>query len=208
MIYGKIYYNKMLFKNIKLNVKILDSEFDIIYSNEMKKVSEIHFSPIEVSKIAARFLVDKIGVRILDVGAGAGKFCMIGSACTEGIFTGVEQREHLHDLAKNIAQKYKLTSVTFIHSNITDISFKDFDGFYLFNPFYENMNNSGKMDDSVELKRELYDEYSLYVKTQLDSKPIGAKLVTYFSYLTEIPESYKMQFSDFEGKLKMWQKMS
>jgi Methyltransferase domain len=196
----------MLFKNIRLNIKILDSEFDIIYSNKMKKVSDIHFSPIEVSKIAARFLVDKIGMRILDVGAGAGKFCMIGSACTDGIFTGVEQREHLHNLSKSISQKYNLTNVAFINSNITDISFKDFDGFYLFNPFYENMNVLGKMDDLVELKRELYDEYSLYVKAQLDTKPVGTKLVTYFSYLTEIPKSYQLQFSDFEGKLKMWEK--
>jgi hypothetical protein len=196
----------MLFKNIRLNIKIKDSEFDLIYPNEMKKVSEIHFSPFEVSKIAARFLVDKMGMRILDIGAGAGKFCMIGSACTEGIFTGVEQREHLHDLAKSISRKYKLTNVAFINSNITDISFKDFDGFYLFNPFYENMNASGKMDDLVELKRELYDKYSLYVKMQLETKPVGTKLVTYFSYLTEIPSSYQLQFSDFDGKLKMWEK--
>jgi hypothetical protein len=119
----------------------------------------------------------------------------------------VEQRKHLHDLSKSIAQKYNLTNLLFINSNITDISFKDYDGFYLFNPFYENMNASGKMDDLVELKRELYDEYSLYVKIQLDTKPIGTKLVTYFSYLTEIPKSYKMQFSDFDGKLKMWEKV-
>jgi Methyltransferase domain len=196
----------MLFKKLRLNIKIKDSEFDVIYSNEMKKVSDIHFSPIEVSKIAARYLVDKKGVRILDIGAGAGKFCMIGSSSTEGIFTGVEQRVNLHNLAKSIAQKYNLINVVFINSNITDISFKDFDGFYLFNPFYENMNASGKMDDLVELKRELYDEYSLYVKNQLDSKPLGTKLVTYFSYMTEIPNSYQLQFSDFEGKLKMWEK--
>lgn len=198
----------MLFQNIRLGIEILDSEFDVIYSDKMKKISDIHFSPIEVSKIAARFLVDKIGMRILDVGAGAGKFCMIGSACTEGFFTGVEQRENLHNLSKSISQKFNLTNLKFINSNITEISFKDFDGFYLFNPFYENMNVSGKMDDSVELKRELYDDYSLYVKIQLDSKPIGTKLVTYFSYLNEIPKSYKMQFSDFDGKLKMWEKVT
>ena len=63
------------------------------------------------------------------------------------------------------------------------------------------------MDDSIELKRELYDDYSSYVKAQLDLKPIGTKLVTYFSYLSEIPDSYRLQFSDFEGKLKMWEKV-
>jgi Methyltransferase domain len=197
----------MIFQKIRLNIEIKDSEFDVIYSKKIKKVSDIHFSPIDVCKIAANFLVDKDGKRILDVGAGAGKFCMIGSVCTEGFFTGVEQRTHLHDLAKSISIKYDLSNVAFINSNIMDISFQDFDGFYLFNPFYENINVSGKMDDAVELKRELYDKYSLYVKIQLGLKPIGTKLVTYFSYLTEIPESYKMKFSDFDGKLKMWEKM-
>ena len=197
----------MPFQKIKSNKKITDIAFDALFSNELKEVAEIHFSPIEVVKKAALFLVKKGSDRILDIGSGAGKFCMIGSVFTNGFFTGVEQRKHLHDLAKSISETYNLFNVAFIHANIMDISFTDFDGFYCFNPFYENLNKSGKMDDSIELKRELYDDYSSYVKAQLDLKPIGTKLVTYFSYLSEIPDSYRLQFSDFEGKLKMWEKV-
>jgi hypothetical protein len=197
----------MPFQKIKSNKKIKDKVFDAIYSNELKAVAEIHFTPIEVAKKAAHFLVEKRGDRILDIGSGAGKFCMIGSVFTDGFFTGVEQRGHLHECAKSISKQYDLTNIHFINANIIDISFTDFDGFYLFNPFYENLNESGKMDDLVELKRDLYEKYSNYVKMQLDLKPIGTKLVTYFSYLTEIPDSYRMQFSDFEGKLKMWKKV-
>jgi hypothetical protein len=197
----------MPFQKIKSNKKIKDNAFDAIYASEMREVAEIHFTPVEVAKKAAHFLVQKSGDRVLDIGSGAGKFCMIGSVFTDGIFTGVEQRGHLHDCAMSISNQYNLTNIHFIHANIMDISFMDFDGFYLFNPFFENLNASGKMDDLVELKRDLYDDYSLYVKTQLDLKPIGTKLVTYFSYLTEIPDSYRLQFSDFEGKLKMWEKI-
>jgi SAM-dependent methyltransferase len=197
----------MPFQKIKSNKKVKDNVFDAIYSNGLKEVAEIHFSPIEVVKKAAQYLVKKKGDRILDIGSGAGKFCMIGSVFTDGFFTGVEQRKHLHELAKSIFETHNLSNVVFIHANIMDISFTDFDGFYCFNPFYENINPSGKMDDLIELKRTLYDDYSSYVKAQLESKPLGTKLVTYFSYLTEIPDSYRLQFSDFEGKLKMWEKI-
>jgi SAM-dependent methyltransferase len=197
----------MPFQKIKSNKKVKDNVFDAIYSNGLKEVAEIHFSPIEVAKKAAQYLVQKMGDRILDIGSGAGKFCMIGSVFTDGFFTGVEQRKHLHELAKSISEIHNLSNVAFIHANIMDISFTDFDGFYCFNPFYENINPSGKMDDLVELKRTLYDDYSSHVKAQLESKPLGTKLVTYFSYLTEIPDSYRLQFSDFEGKLKMWEKI-
>jgi ubiquinone/menaquinone biosynthesis C-methylase UbiE len=197
----------MPFQKIKSHKKIKDNVFDDLFSDELKDVAEIHFSPIEVVRKAAQYLVKKKGDRILDIGSGAGKFCMIGSVVTDGFFTGVEQRKHLHDLANSISERHNLTNLMFINANIIDIPFQDFDGFYLFNPFYENINPIGKMDDLVELKRVLYDEYSLYVNLQLASKPIGTKLVTYFSYLTEIPDSYRLQSSDFEGKLKMWEKI-
>ena len=101
-----------------------------------------------------------------------------------------------------------MTNVKFIHSNITAIKFKDFNAFYFYNPFYENVCLSGRIDEKVELRRDLYDKYSLYVKEQLAEMPIGTKLVTYFSYLKEIPESYKVHFSCFDDKLKMWEKVN
>lgn len=206
---SKIEEEVMIFKNIQSNIEIIDSDFDQIYPNKIKKIADIHFTPIQVSKTAAQYLADREGVKILDVGSGAGKFCMIGSACTEGHFIGVEQRKGLCTVAKRITRKYKLTNVEFIHSNITDISFKEFDAFYFFNSFYENISIfANKIDDEITLNRDLYPLYSAYVKEQLDSMPIGTKLVTYFSFLKEIPDSYKVKFTKFDEKLKMWEKVS
>lgn len=197
----------MLFKHIKSNVEIDDSEFDSIYPKDILEASEMHFTPIIIAKIAARYLVDGKESKILDVGSGAGKFCMIGSACTDGYFVGVELRENLCSAATLIAEYYNLSNVEFIHSNITAIKFRDYNGFYFYNPFYENVCLSGRIDEAVELRRDLFDEYSLYVKQQLSEMPIGTKLVTYFSYLKEIPDSYKVHFSSFDNKLKMWEKV-
>ncbi|MFT5167832.1 MAG: SAM-dependent methyltransferase [Saprospiraceae bacterium] len=199
---------KVLFKSIKSNVEVIDSEFDLIYPKEIYQTSEIHFTPIEIAKVAARYLADSRDTKILDVGSGAGKFCMIGSVCTEGRFFGVELRKSLCTTAQRISKYYNLENVAFINSNITNIEFSEFDAFYFYNSFFENVYQAGRIDDKVELRRELYDEYSLYVKEQLDKTAIGTKLVTYFSSSEEVPESFELQFSDFDGKLKMWKKIS
>ncbi len=198
----------MLFKNINSNINIEDSEFDSIFTEEVLVESELNYTPFMVSKIAATYLADKIGVKILDVGSGAGKFCMIGSSCTNASYTGVEQRESLYNEANRIALLYHLPNIEFIHSNITNIDFKEYDAFYFYNSFFENICMIDNIDYEVHLSHELYDKYSFYVKAQLDGMPIGTKLVTYFSYLREVPDSYQLKYSDFEGKLKMWEKLS
>jgi len=196
----------MIFKHIKSNLDIEDDEFDLIYPENIKRVAEIHFTPVNVSKIAARYLVERKGFKILDIGSGAGKFCMIGSACTDGYFTGVEQRKSLCAVAQKVSKKYNLTNVKFINANVLDIAFKDFDAFYFYNSFYENICASGDINNEVELTLDLYVKYSNYVKEQLDLMPIGTKLVTYFSHLKEIPNSYKVKISTLDDKLKMWEK--
>jgi hypothetical protein len=198
----------MLFKHIRSNVEIIDSEFDLIFPKKIKAASEIHFTPIKVAKIAARYLADSKNTKILDVGSGAGKFCMIGSVCTEGRFVGVEQRRSLCTTANRISKHYNLENVEFINSNITNIEFGAYDAFYFYNSFFENISPLGRIDNKIELRRELYEEYSLYVREQLDKMSIGTKLVTYFSFLKEVPASFKVQVSSFDNKLKMWKKIS
>ena len=65
----------------------------------------------------------------------------------------------------------------------------------------------GAIDNTVDLNRELYKEYSTYVREQLDTLPVGTRLVTYYSFLTEIPDSYEVQFAIIDEKLKMWEKV-
>lgn len=195
-----------IFKNIGSGFPVDDLVFDRIYPQKIRMAAAIHFTPVEVSKVVARFLVGRPGTKVLDIGSGAGKFCMVGAVCTAGHFTGVEQRESLCLLANDLTKRYQLSQLAFIHANITKIAFKDFDAFFLFNPFYENVCGSGVLDDGVQLARHLYTDYSLYVKTQLEELPMGTKLATYFSYLDEIPASYTLQLVLMDGKLKLWEK--
>ena len=197
----------MLFKHIRSNINVVDDEFDLIYPDRIRAAADVHFTPIKVAKVAARYLASKSDVRILDIGAGAGKFCMVGSACTNAHFVGVEQRRSLCLTAKLITEHYHLSNVEFINANITSIAFKEFDAFYFYNSFFENVSSIGKMDDEIDLRRELYDIYSFYVKEQLDGLAIGTKLVTYYSFSKEIPQSYEIKHSAFGDKLRMWEKV-
>jgi Methyltransferase domain len=197
----------MMFKKIQANVELTDSDFNQIFTKKARDIAEIHFTPIKIAKLAATYLAAEKGLKILDVGAGTGKFCLVGATCTEGYFVGVEQRKSFHNQACRIAKKYQINNTEFICANITDISFKDFDAFYIFNPFYENISRIGKIDNDVELKPEFYLDYSEYVKNQLSLMPMGTKLVTYFSFMKEIPESYELQAATYDNKLKFWEKL-
>ncbi|HFA48466.1 MAG TPA: methyltransferase domain-containing protein [Bacteroidetes bacterium] len=196
----------MLFK-IKSGAEISDDDFDTIYPDELRVVSETHFTPVIVAQKATRYLVKKAGTKILDIGSGAGKFCLIGAACTKGFFIGVEQRETLHSLAVQLAKDYRLENTSFFRADITDIEFQAFDAFYIFNSFYENLDQGERIDDTIDLDKNRYTEHSNYVRQQLAAMPKWTRLVTYFSYLDEIPNSYEVQKTDMGGKLKFWEKV-
>lgn len=198
----------MVFARLKSGLTVNDEEFDRLYKEHLKKVSEIYFTPVEVAQTAAQFLVSEPGIKVLDIGSGAGKFCMVGAACTQGFFTGVEQRKPLFQHAELLAEKHQLTNTKFIHANITDIEFKQFDAFYFFNAFHENLFQSDPIDHSVHLEKSLYRVYSEYVKEQLEHMPAGTRLATYFSFMDEIPSCYSLQSAHYDRKLKFWEKIN
>ena len=196
----------MIFKNLKSGVRVNDEYFDTVYPVPLRSVSKLHFTPVDVAQYAACALVERPGTRVLDIGSGAGKFCMIGAACTQGQFTGVEQRPSLHRLSERLSRRYALPNVRFIHANITSIDIQAFDAVYFFNAFQENVIQSDPIDHSVCLDKSLYRLYSQYVRSQLAAMPAGTRLATYFSYGDEVPDSFRVMDTDFEGKLKLWKK--
>ena len=197
----------MIFKKLKSGLEIEDDAFDTIFPLRYRKISKIHFTPVKVAQVAAQYLVEKPGTKVLDIGAGAGKFCMIGAACTEGHFVGVEQRENLYRLAKKLSKRHNLERIDFIFSNIVEVDFEAFDAIYYFNAFYENIFHNGAIDNAVTLDKALYSIYTQYMREQLSKMPIGTRLATYFSFMDEVPNSYKIKSADFDLKLKLWEKV-
>jgi tRNA A58 N-methylase Trm61 len=197
----------MIFQFLKLNVEITDDDFNAIYPKRIERLSKKHWTPVVVAKLASEYLVSRPGDKILDIGSGAGKFCLVGAAHTKGQFTGVEQRLQLVKLSKRISHSYNIHNAAFIHANITTINFRDFDACYFYNSFYENIDLAHKIDNTVNLDVYLYDLYSRYIADQLSSMRIGTRLATYYGPSNIVPGSYKLQDSLQEGRLQYWLKV-
>ncbi len=184
-----------------------DEDFNRIYPLSIQKLAKRHWTPVEVAKSAADFLVRHPGSKVLDIGSGAGKFCLVAASTTQGIFTGVEQRKDLADLATEIAVSNDIRNVYFIHANITEIDFSEYNAFYFYNSFQENIEPGARIDEDVETDTRYYERYSDYVNLELSKKPVGTRLVTYWSALYEVPENYRLQFSAYNDMLKFWEKV-
>lgn len=184
---------------------IEDEKFDQVYPAAVRKLSAIFWTPVAVAAEAARLLVTEPGARVLDVGCGAGKFCLIAATLTDGRFTGVEQRAELVTAAQDAAALLGAEGVEFLHANIMDVAFAEYDAFYIFNPFEEHLHGY-KLDSAVPLSPELFKRYTSYVSDQLGLQPLGTRVVTYMGYADDIPACYDCEQTFFNDDVKLWVK--
>jgi SAM-dependent methyltransferase len=185
--------------------KLSDREFDALYPLKLKKLSSTHWTPVAIARKAIEFLEEKPGTKVLDLGSGAGKFCLVAASCSQAQITGVEQRENLVRLSREMAAQHHL-QVKFIHSNIMDIDFKGYDAFYFFNSFEENIDLRDKLEAENTTDEDLYLEYCRFLHSQFELAPVGTRIATYCGNLYEIPDSYTLLKSSNRGKLNFWEK--
>ena len=185
-----------------------DKIFNSLYPKAIQEVAEKHWTPLAVAEKAAAFLAVSPEEKVLDIGSGSGKFCLTAAHFHPLIpFYGIEQRPGLVALSNDLAQKLALENITFICENISNIDFKDYDHFYFYNSFYENIQGTQKIDSSIEYSTELYNYYNRYLFKQLNKKPAGTRLVTYHSFGNEIPPFYEVVHTDYNEYLKFWIKV-
>lgn len=185
-----------------------DVQFHKLYPDTVLTQASMHWTPIYIARKAAEFLAAEKNVKILDIGSGAGKFCLSAAAYQpDAFFIGVEQREELVHYAEDAAVIMRLPNVSFIYANITAIDFSMYDHFYFFNAFYENINDEYKIDAKITYSKELYASYNRYVYKQLDKKPSGTRLATFHSMEDEIPVGYHEVGSTEDELLKFWVKV-
>ncbi len=185
-----------------------DLNFNSLYPEAIQEAAEKHWTRIEVIKKASAFLATSADKTVLDIGSGAGKFCLVAAhehPLTR--FYGIEQRRNLVDLSNDLAKKFELDNALFICDNICNIDFKKYDHFYFYNSFYENVPGTQKIDHAIKYSEELYNFYNRYLYKQLDKKQSGTRLVTYHSFGSEIPPGYEIVHTDYNDFLKFWIKV-
>ncbi len=184
-----------------------DRNFNEVYPNKIRLLASQHWTPIHIAKAAADFLAGD-GCKILDIGSGSGKFCLAGAHYAPvAHFTGIEQRKYLVASALNAREKLGLLNVSFIHGNVTQLNLKEFDHFYFYNSFFENLHDSGRIDQSIECSESLFEYYVMFLFKELREMPSGTKIATFHTFHGEVPMGYEMVQSTHNGELNFWVKV-
>ena len=185
-----------------------DEAFNQLYPVSIATLAQRHWTPLAVARQAVQFLATGSKVSILDIGSGAGKFCLAAAHfAPDTLFYGVEQRKRLIHHAENVKTALGINNASFIHANFTQLDFSNYDHFYFYNSFYENLAGMEKIDDSIDHSNELFDYYNNCLKKLLDQKPGGTRLVTFHSTEDEIPQGYQLAYSRMDNLLRFWIKL-
>jgi SAM-dependent methyltransferase len=188
--------------------RAVDAEFDLIYPPTVRSVSSSFWTPMSVAIRAAELLVYRASTRVLDVGSGPGKFCIVGAAVTGASFTGIEHREHLVRTARGAAARLGVEGARFLHGTFDTLSVANFDAFYFFNPFEENIWDLDHLDRTVELSHTRFEADVKRAQKLLAAARVGTRVVTYHGLGGEMPSGYVqvLRESRHTGYLELWMK--
>jgi len=190
---------------------VSDAMFDGTFPLEIFELSKIHWTPVSVIMAAVKMLRPSPDSRILDVGSGCGKFCIAAALAAPGIWTGVEIRPHLHEAALSNKMLFRADRAEFIPGNMEDLDWSVFNGFYFYNPFWENVLNEAdfatrSIDHSISLDETNFRRYTETVRQKLADCPAKTRVVTYHGFGAELPTGYLHCKTELHGNgdLELW----
>jgi hypothetical protein len=187
-----------------------DAVFDAWLPESVRAPSGRYWTQVGVAMRVTRWLSARGAARVLDIGSGAGKFCVVGALSSELSFTGVEQRGHLVAAARELALRFGVeTRANFIQGDLDTLDVRDFDALYLYNPFGENIFPAcGRLDDTVEVSRKRFQRDTTRMAELLGRMPVDSLLVTYNGCGARIPDSFELVHEKVAGicLLRLWRK--
>jgi SAM-dependent methyltransferase len=196
------------FRRLRKGEPLEDEAFDRIYPEWARQLSRLHWTPLEVVRRAVALLTaGRPEARLLDVGSGAGKFCLAGALIAgRARFTGIERRPHLARLSARLASCYRVPRVAFVEGDLEELDWGDFNGIYLYNPFEEHRSPFQRIDDTIEVGRGQFERFVRAVERKLELMPTGTRLVTYHGFGGRVPPSYSRFALELlpRGPLECW----
>ena len=202
--------SSQIFEALRTGKPVSDEEFDRVFPPWARKPSRLHWTPLETARRAAELLAWREGARILDVGSGVGKFCLVGALTTDGVFVGVEQREQFVKVARAVARRGRVPRCLFLHGNLLELDWRGFDGLYLYNPFAENLPGHEPIDETVKRSVRKYRRYVRFIEELLAEAPAELRVVTYHGFGGEMPVGWSEAAYEWSGSgpLVLWRKTS
>jgi SAM-dependent methyltransferase len=187
---------------------LTDDQFDELYPMRFRGMSSTFWTPVQVARRAAELLVLDASTRVLDIGSGTGKFCLVGAASTAGDFYGIEQRHALVECARDVAGLLGPLRASFEHGLFDALDPESYDAFYLFNPFEENRYRPiERTDRIVGLADDCFRDDVCRAQAFLAGARPGARVVTYNGIGGPMPAQYDLVVRERLGcVLELWQK--
>lgn len=183
--------------------------FDRSLPQDLQVVSGEHWTPLVVALRVAEWL-DGLGVRtVVDIGSGAGKFCVAAALACGCDFTGIEQRPRLVVAARQLARTFAVDDrVRFVEGTLGQCSIPEADAYYLFNPFGENLYPDARVDDAVELSDARYARDIALMEGFLEQVKVGTYVIKYNGFGGRMPPSFRPVRVDHElpNFLRLWRK--
>jgi len=202
---------KELFTALAAGERVSDTAFDKLFDTETRRQARIHWTPVAVALTAARFLSEAAlpgaRARILDLGSNVGKFCLVGALSTPASFEGLELRRDLVTLARETARTHNIERVRFRLGDALEFDWSGYDGVYLYNPFYESLDLSIRIDSRVDLSRARYERSVEATRERLGELRLGARVALYYGFGGEMPEGFRKIDESDDPHLELWERV-
>lgn len=169
-----------------------DRAFDRLLPEHLRRLSHKHWTPVDVAIRATSLLCPASGTRILDVGSGVGKLCVIGAMSASGLWCGVEQYEPMVHAARMLASTLGVAErTTFLHGDALAVDWHEFDAIYLYNPFESPPSNADPRQHLVEFRVQV-----AHVERRLATLRDRVRVVTLHGFGGTMPPSYELVYHE------------
>ncbi len=186
-----------------------DAAFDRFLPASLRALSPHHWTPLPVVKRASEWL-DSLGIRcVVDIGAGAGKFCVAGALFSGCRFIGLEQRPSRVASAHTLARLFGVDDrVRFVCGALGQVPTPVGDAYYFFNPFDNALGDMDDQETGVGLRIDQHQPAVTIAEAILRRAPGGTCVLTHYGFGGRVPESYRLIRFDLAltGGLRLWRK--
>jgi predicted RNA methylase len=189
-----------------------DELFDRFLPPRLRLASGVFWTPLVVAARTAAWFAEAGIATVVDIGSGAGKFCVaaaLGGTCR---FIGLEHRQRLVTAADRLARLFQVDDrVQFVAGLLDPHRAPVADAYYLYNPFAENrFGPESQLDADVELGEECFHRDVTATEELLRRAARGTYVVTYNGFGGRVPDSYEKIRVDrtLPNMLRMFRKAS
>ncbi len=201
---------QLLARELRAATMVKDEAFDQVYPLAVRRISWLHWSPIRACVRAVKLLAPAPETRLLDVGAGAGKFCIVAAAMSGARIRGVERNPYLAQVARAAAFRLGV-AVDIADGTLDGEEPSSVDALYFFNPFAEALYLPGAaLEEGAQERAARAQRDVAAAERFLDRARVGARVVTFFGFGGRMPSSFVQVKREAcaGGVLELWEKRS